>query len=75
VALWLLAALFGVIGLLIVGQLLARLSFLEAAEYGTVPLAALALVAAGWLAAAAVIAVLPGEAATRNAAARVLRSE
>src|SRR5215475_15647526 len=35
VALWLLAALFGVIGLLIVGQLLARLSFLEAAEYGT----------------------------------------
>ena len=34
-ALWLLAALFGVIGLLIVGQLLARLSFLEAAEYGT----------------------------------------
>jgi hypothetical protein len=35
VALWLLAALFGVIGLLIVGQLLARLSFLDAAEYGT----------------------------------------
>lgn len=35
VALWLLAALFGVIGLLIVGQLLARLSFLEATEYGT----------------------------------------
>jgi hypothetical protein len=35
VALWLLAALFGVIGLLIVGQLLARLSFLEAGEYGT----------------------------------------
>jgi ABC-type lipoprotein release transport system permease subunit len=35
VALWLLAALFGVIGLLIVGQLLARLSFLEAAGYGT----------------------------------------
>jgi putative ABC transport system permease protein len=35
VALWLLAALFGVIGLLIVGQLLARLSFLEAAEYRT----------------------------------------
>ena len=35
VALWLLAVLFGVIGLLIVGQLLARLSFLEAAEYGT----------------------------------------
>ena len=35
VALWLLAALFGVIGLLIVGQLLARLSFLEATGYGT----------------------------------------
>src|SRR5262249_59739788 len=35
VALWLLAVLFGVIGLFIVGQLLARLSFLEAAEYGT----------------------------------------
>ena len=35
VALWLLAALFGVIGLLMVGQLLARLSFLEATEYGT----------------------------------------
>jgi ABC-type antimicrobial peptide transport system permease subunit len=35
VALWLLAALFAVIGLLIVGQLLARLSFLEATEYGT----------------------------------------
>jgi ABC-type lipoprotein release transport system permease subunit len=35
VALWLLAALSGVIGLLIVGQLLARLSFLEATEYGT----------------------------------------
>jgi ABC-type antimicrobial peptide transport system permease subunit len=35
VALWLLAALFGVIGLLIVGQLLARLTFLEAAQYGT----------------------------------------
>ena len=35
VALWLLAALFGLIGLLIVGQLLARLSFLEATGYGT----------------------------------------
>jgi ABC-type lipoprotein release transport system permease subunit len=35
VALWLLAALFGVIGLLVTGQLLARLSFLEATEYGT----------------------------------------
>jgi hypothetical protein len=40
-----------------------------------VPLAVLALVAAGWLAAAAVIAVLPGEAATRNTPARELRSE
>jgi hypothetical protein len=40
-----------------------------------VPLAVLAVMAAGWLAAAAVIAVLPGEAATRNPAARVLRSE
>ncbi len=35
VALWLLAALSGVIGLLIVGQLLTRLSFLEATGYGT----------------------------------------
>jgi hypothetical protein len=35
VALWLLAALSGVIGLLVVGQLLARLTFLEATEYGT----------------------------------------
>jgi hypothetical protein len=35
VALWLLAGLFGVIGLLIAGQLLARLSFLEATGYGT----------------------------------------
>jgi hypothetical protein len=40
-----------------------------------VPLTVLALMAAGWLAAAAVIAVLPGQAATRNPAARVLRSE
>jgi len=40
-----------------------------------VPLAVLAVMAAGWLAAAAVIAVLPGEAATRNPAARALRSE
>jgi predicted lysophospholipase L1 biosynthesis ABC-type transport system permease subunit len=40
-----------------------------------VPLAVLALMAAGWLAAAAVIAVLPGEAATRNPPARELRSE
>ena len=35
VALWLLAALFGLIGLLIVVQLLARLSFVEATGYGT----------------------------------------
>ena len=35
VALWLLAGLFGVIGLLILGQLLARLTFLEAADFGT----------------------------------------
>jgi hypothetical protein len=40
-----------------------------------VPLAVLAVMAAGWLAAAAVIAVLPGEAATRNPPARALRSE
>jgi hypothetical protein len=35
VALWLLAVLFWVIGLLITGQLLARQSFIEAAGYGT----------------------------------------
>jgi hypothetical protein len=35
VALWLLAGLSGVIGLLIAGQLLARLTFLEATGYGT----------------------------------------
>ena len=35
VALWLLAALLAVVSLLVLGQLLARLSFLEAAEYGT----------------------------------------
>jgi putative ABC transport system permease protein len=40
-----------------------------------VPLAVLAVMAAGWLAAAAVIAALPGEAATRNRAARALHSE
>jgi hypothetical protein len=40
-----------------------------------VPLAVLAVMAAGWLASAAVIAALPGEAATRNRAARVLHSE
>jgi hypothetical protein len=40
-----------------------------------VPLAVLAVRAAGWLAAAAVIAALPGEAATRNPPARVLHTE
>jgi hypothetical protein len=40
-----------------------------------VPLAVLAVMAASWLAAAAMIAVLPGEAATRNSSARALRSE
>ena len=35
VALWLLAVLFGVIGLLILGQLLARMTLLEATDYGT----------------------------------------
>jgi FtsX-like permease family len=35
VALWLLAALFGIIGLFILGQLLARQSFMEAAGFGT----------------------------------------
>jgi hypothetical protein len=40
-----------------------------------VPLAVLTVMAAGWLAAAALIAVLPGEAATRNPPARALRSE
>ena len=40
-----------------------------------VPLATLSIMAASWLAAAAVIAALPGEAATRNPAARVLYSE
>jgi hypothetical protein len=40
-----------------------------------VPLAVLAVMAAGWLAAAAVIAVLPAEVATRNPPARALRSE
>ncbi len=35
VALWLLAGLLAVVGLLVLGQLLARLSFLEATEYGT----------------------------------------
>jgi ABC-type antimicrobial peptide transport system permease subunit len=40
-----------------------------------VPAAVLAIMAAGWLAAAAVIALLPGEAATRNPPSRALRSE
>jgi ABC-type antimicrobial peptide transport system permease subunit len=40
-----------------------------------VPLAVLSIMAAGWLAAAAVIAALPGEAATRNPPARVLHTE
>jgi hypothetical protein len=35
VALWLVSGLLGVIGLLILGQLLARLSFLDSAEYAT----------------------------------------
>ena len=35
VALWLLAALFGIIGLFILGQLLARQSFMETAAFGT----------------------------------------
>ena len=35
VALWLVSGLLAVIGLLVLGQLLARLSFLDAAEYGT----------------------------------------
>jgi hypothetical protein len=35
VALWLVCALLAVIGLLVLGQLLARLSFLDGAEYGT----------------------------------------
>ena len=41
----------------------------------TVPLTALSIVAAGWLAAAAVIAALPGQTATRNPPAWVLHSE
>jgi ABC-type lipoprotein release transport system permease subunit len=35
VALWLVSGLLGVIGLLLLGQLLARLSFLDSVEYGT----------------------------------------
>jgi ABC-type antimicrobial peptide transport system permease subunit len=40
-----------------------------------VPLTALFIIAAGWLAATAVIAALPGETAARTSPARVLRSE
>jgi len=40
-----------------------------------VPLTVLALVAAGWLAAAAVIAALPSQTVTRSSPARVLRSQ
>ena len=40
-----------------------------------IPLTALLIMAAGWLTAAAVIAALPGEAATRTLPARVLRCE
>jgi hypothetical protein len=40
-----------------------------------VPLAALSIMAASWLAAAAVIAALPGKTATRDSPARVLHSE
>jgi hypothetical protein len=40
-----------------------------------VPPAVLPVMAAGWLAVAAVIAALPGEAATHNPPARVLHSE
>jgi ABC-type lipoprotein release transport system permease subunit len=39
------------------------------------PAAVLSIMAASWLAAAAVIAALPGETATRNPPARVLRNE
>ena len=65
VALWLLAALFGAIGLLILGQLLARLTFLEAAEFGTwraLGMSRVQLLAAS-LARAAVIGVAGGVAA------------
>jgi len=40
-----------------------------------VPSAGLPVMAAGWLAAAGVIATLPGEAAVRSRPAQVLRSE
>ena len=39
------------------------------------PAAVLSIMAASWLAAAAVIAALPGETATRNPPARVLHNE
>ena len=71
VALWLLAALFGAIGLLILGQLLARLTFLEAAEFGTwraLGMSRVQLLAAS-LARAAVIGVAGGVAAVAAAVA------
>ena len=71
VALWLLAALFGAIGLLILGQLLARLTFLEAAEFGTwraLGMSRVQLLAAS-LARAAVIGVAGGAAAVAAAVA------
>ena len=71
VALWLLAALFGAIGLLILGQLLARLTFLEAAEFGTwraLGMSRVQLLAAS-LARAAVIGVAGGAAAAAAAMA------
>jgi hypothetical protein len=40
-----------------------------------VPAAVLSIMAIGWLAAAAVIAAVPGETAARNPPARVLHSE
>ena len=71
VALWLLAALFGAIGLLILGQLLARLTFLEAAEFGTwraLGMSRVQLLAAS-LARAALIGVAGGAAAAAAAVA------
>jgi hypothetical protein len=58
VALWLLAALFGIIGLLILGQLLARQSFMEAAGFGT--MRALGMTRAQLMAACLVRAVAIG---------------
>jgi FtsX-like permease family len=67
VALWLLAALFGVIGLLVLGQLLARLTFLEAADFGT--LRALGMSRAQLLAACLGRAAVIGAAGGAGAAA------